>query len=374
MQYDAITLDTNVFDRNGLVLESGLLAQMTQFSGGSAQFIMSEIVLREVHRHLVEKAKNSRDDFIAATKRAIEHGVIADDNRTALDEISKKSIDPSEAAKLRIEKYLKETGAEIIPADTTDIRALIKSYFELSPPFEGSGKKKNEFPDAIALLSLEAWAVEKGIKILAVSYDKGWAEFAAKSHHIDVLEDLPGALSMLQKDTEHAQKVMNLVLKRLVAGEDPDFLSDIEAHVSDEVSSASVFPEAASSFYYEPDFVELELQKLDFRYREGELDMDIVAVGAGRIVTRLGIEVFADASTSFSFQVKDGIDKDYVSIGGCHAATEISFPASILVTLEGDFSNLDELDYVASGIELIGMIDTVDFGEVEPDFGEDYYD
>lgn len=179
---------------------------------------------------------------------------------------------------------------------------------------------------------------------------------------------------MLQKDTEHAQKVMNLVLKRLVAGEDPDFLSDIEAHVSDEVSSASVFPEAASSFYYEPDYVELELQKLDFRYREGELDMDIVAVGAGRIVTRLGIEVFADASTSFSFQVKDGIDKDYVSIGSCHAATEISFPASILVTLEGDFSNLDELDYVASGIELIGMIDTVDFGEVEPDFGEDYYD
>lgn len=45
VQYDAITLDTNVFDRNGLVLESGLLAQMTQFSGGSAQFIMSEIVL-----------------------------------------------------------------------------------------------------------------------------------------------------------------------------------------------------------------------------------------------------------------------------------------------------------------------------------------
>jgi len=250
---------------------------------------------------------------------------------------------------------------------------LIKIYFDLSPPFEGSGKKKNEFPDAIALLSLEAWAEANNKKILAVSHDKGWADFASSSKRIDVMDDLPGALSLLQKDVEHAAKVMGVIVERLDSGDDKDLFDEIESHVSDEVSSASIFPDATSSFYFEPEFVELEFGSLSFRRKADRIDMDIVSIGAGRIVTRIGIQIEAEASTSFSFQVKDGIDKDYVSIGGCSASRELDFQSSILLTLEGDFSDLEEHDYFVWRVELIDMIDTVDFGEVEPDFGEDYY-
>lgn len=52
MKYDAITLDTSIFDRYDLALEAGMLKQMEQFQGGNSQFVLSEIVIREVHRHL----------------------------------------------------------------------------------------------------------------------------------------------------------------------------------------------------------------------------------------------------------------------------------------------------------------------------------
>lgn len=142
MEYDAITLDTNVFDRNGLRLESGLLAQMMQFKDGSAQFVLSEIVVREVHRHLVEKAKNTRDDLANVARKAIEHGLVLEEVGEQLTEIAASALQPRDAAKARLEAFLQGTGAEIVSAEATDIKALIKSYFTPSPPFEGSGKRR----------------------------------------------------------------------------------------------------------------------------------------------------------------------------------------------------------------------------------------
>ena len=52
MQYDVITLDTNIFSRNGYYLEGGMLGQLSQFKEGSAKLVVSEIVLRELHSHL----------------------------------------------------------------------------------------------------------------------------------------------------------------------------------------------------------------------------------------------------------------------------------------------------------------------------------
>ena len=50
--YDAITVDTNIFDEQQLNLEGGLLKQLYQFKDGSPKFVLSEIVVREVGRHL----------------------------------------------------------------------------------------------------------------------------------------------------------------------------------------------------------------------------------------------------------------------------------------------------------------------------------
>jgi hypothetical protein len=63
MEYDAITIDTNIFTQNGYFLEGGILGQMSQFKEGAATFVLSEIVIREIHRHLKTQAKISHRRF-----------------------------------------------------------------------------------------------------------------------------------------------------------------------------------------------------------------------------------------------------------------------------------------------------------------------
>lgn len=75
-----------------------------------------------------------------------------------LNAINAKSVTPREAATARLAEFIRRSGCEVIAADQGDMKRLIAMYFEPTAPFEGSGKKKNEFPDAIALVTLEDWA------------------------------------------------------------------------------------------------------------------------------------------------------------------------------------------------------------------------
>src|SRR5260370_35343081 len=107
---------------------------------------------------------------------------------------------------------------EIVCAAETDIKQLMARYFAAAPPFEGSGKKKNEFPDAIALLSLEAWAKAKSKTILAISNDGGWASFAEDSEHIDLGNDLAARLPMLSEHAAQAGALVAFPLAEMEAG------------------------------------------------------------------------------------------------------------------------------------------------------------
>jgi hypothetical protein len=186
MQYDAITLDTNVFDQQGLNLEGGLLKLLLQFKEGMPQFILSEIVLRELHRHLAEQAKKAKDALGSAIRKGAESGLLDPASATSLNAVHRASADPRKAAQQRLEYFLNNSGCEIISADQADMKRLIRMYFGPMAPFEEGEKKKNEFPDAIALITLEEWAKRNGKVVLAISWDGGWARFAENSEWTDV--------------------------------------------------------------------------------------------------------------------------------------------------------------------------------------------
>jgi PIN domain len=50
---------------------------------------------------------------------------------------------------------------------------LLRRYFAADPPFGGKETKKHEFPDAMALISLEAWARAARTMMLVISRDSG---------------------------------------------------------------------------------------------------------------------------------------------------------------------------------------------------------
>lgn len=360
MQYDAITLDTNIFVEDGLRLESGLLAQMSQFKSGSAKFVLSEIVLREIAKKLQERAADARKDLKKAFRSGFTAGILNTEASAALQKIYEEATGESGAAESRLTQYKNTTGFEVISAKDVAVADLVEMYFGSKPPFELSEAKKAEFPDAIALISLGAWAKAHGLKVLAISKDGGWKRFAEGVEHLDVADDLGAALASFQKHTEEAQKYVEDLLAALCRDELPELMEQVTAAIEREVEAWTPYPEASAAFLWEIDQVDLALT--DFSFKLG--DVVLVNVGREEIVAKVGVEISVSADASYSLSVRDSIDKDYVSLGGGSVEVPIDFQASALVTILGPVgAKPDEIDI--DSVELVDLPKSIELGELD---------
>lgn len=333
---------------------------------------MSEIVARELHAHVTKKATDARSQIAKGLRIGSAH-LVLDSER--IEEAEKllipKETDP-EISKARIDNFIKNTGAEIIPASGhVELDDVIKKYFNSEPPFSESGKKKSEFPDAIALMSLETWAKENHIKLLAVSDDKDWETFGRKSKNIDVVKDLALAIAIFQPQNE-AVNYCQSVSNSLPNNKPKNLYSLIQKHVSDSVPNIVADPEAWSQFYWEAeDLVEIKYQDFEFIVDEdNQALLWPIQAQETSIVIEARIYVNAIASCSFSLAVQDSIDKDYLPMGGSTASIPWGFEADALITLEGDFKEHPD-DVELTKFELSSFPSVIDFGDLEPDWWGD---
>jgi len=79
--------------------------------------------------------------------------------------------------------------------------------------------RRNSFPDAVALLALEAWAVKNEKSVIAVSRDADWKRYCVDSHHLYFIDDLAQALSAFQAGADDASALLS---KLLTEGKVPD--------------------------------------------------------------------------------------------------------------------------------------------------------
>ena len=71
-------------------------------------------------------------------------------------------------------------------------------------------------------------------------------------------------------------------------------------------------------------------------------------------------------SCGFSFQVRD--EGEYIFIGGAFETTEATQRMSLVVTICGD----PKADFDVVEVEVLDHDKWVDFGHVEPDFGDEH--
>jgi hypothetical protein len=368
MEYDAITIDSNIFDENALNLEGGMLQQLNQFGEGSAEFILSEIVVREVHRHLTIQAQKAKDASLAAIKKTGQTALLDVKSIAELNAIYANALDPSKAALERLIRFMAYSGCERIDVAKADMARLLSMYFESTAPFEGSGNKKNEFPDAIALITLEDWAKKNKKKILAISKDVGWQNFAETSDWIDVEKELPAALQKFQQHVDKAQIVVAALLDDLDGGSQKERGKKLEAYIESQLANLIPYAEAGAAYDFDSDFVSLSLVAIKF-LRDGEdFNFHIVRIGREKIVARVGVNIVANASATFRFFIRD--EGGSIPIGSSHETVQVGFNAGILITLVGNFAE-GPSGYDLEDVELVDAIDNVDFGDVDPDFSDD---
>ncbi|MEJ1968454.1 MAG: PIN domain-containing protein [Rhizomicrobium sp.] len=363
MDYDTLTFDTQVVETNGFHFDGGLLAQLKQFAKAPIEIVVSQIVAAEIARHLRDHIHTAKADVERAHKDAVRYGL-----KSATDKAFEQLPDPPALARKRLEDYLSAINATVLRPDELAMRDLVQAYFRSAPPFASAGKKKHEFPDAIALLSLEQWAKANKKRILAVSGDRDWAAFAEKSDAIDVVPQLSDALELLQKYADEAEVIVQRLLTEVESGANAALSAQFEEMLSDAVSGDDVGAEGSSAYSFETEEVEVTLEHYEFDRDQGALEVQIVQAGRTVVTAEIGLRVLVTAQASFSLATYDSIDKDYVGLGTTtvrkdHEECDIR----ILVTFEGDFATDD---IALTKVELIDGIGEINFGEIEIDYGD----
>jgi len=374
LDYHALCIDTNVFRETGYAFDKGLPAQMNQFAGSPVQVVISEIVHREMKRHLTDLVREARVALDKGLKEVQQQMLASDGAANRARNAILTSESDGEIAQRRLDEFYERCGATVLPVDSVTSREVLDRYFNQEPPFAATGDKKQEFPDAYALMSVEKWAEKHVFKVLVVSHDKGWKEFCENSDRLVYRNDLGSALKLFQPHNAASQLLADLNACLVSEGDAPGIVNAMTRGIKESIEAMEINVDAQSRFYWEPTEVYAEYKSHEFRQlSDNVFDIDLVRVTEQEVVVRIPAEIACDVHASFSLSMTDPIDKDEIGMGSQSLKVEQTFDSDVLITFEGDFSK-GLGGVTVEGVELVDLIPTVEFGEIDLSMDEaDYH-
>jgi hypothetical protein len=368
LDFAALSIDSNILRGQRYNFDGGILKQLEQFQGSPVQIVQPDIIHSEGVQHLsaeiAEALKAARGNLRTLSKYS-EDSKISEFGSSHLCEIN-----PRLMAEEKLKSFYKRINGFVIASSRINISDLMRMYFSTEAPFETAIEKKHEFPDAIALLTLESWAVENDKRTVLVSKDKGWHAFAKSSSYLHVVEDLPDALALFQPHTK-VKKLIEMLQADGLLDRDSELFQGIKNAISEQVIEQTPDIEANSLFYFESDDVQIEY--LGHKFAQGEDNkpkIRIVLIEDDLVVLSLTALVNTKVMTTFSFSQYDSIDKDYVPLGGAVEERNESYETEVLIHFKGDWKELGNA-LIPSEIEVEGEMDVVKFGDIAPDYSSD---
>ena len=365
----ALSIDSSIFRAHGCRLESGVLRQLDQFRDSAINLVVSDVVRSEVIRYLADLLTEVKRDVDAALSRAVDHWRYDQREATEVKEIIFKGVEPSELAHARFASFEEDAGVNIVEVDNSvKISELMQRYFNGLPPFSAAGKKKYEFPDAIALMALEAWAISNQTKAIVCSKDNDWKSFCKESPCLLHVEDLRDALGLFQ--LEEAKDICRHLSERYKSGELGDLYDSLEEALDAELVATNFYPQASSSFGFRLDssFVstweDFSLELID---SEGSLFQPINFDGSELVVVA-SMEAMVTIESSFLFNTYDSVDREEIFLGSGNCAAETKLYFSAVVTFSGQLQSIGgEVDI--EGVEVsLESSTNIDCGEIEPEW------
>ena len=186
---DNIFIDTSIFEENNF-LEGKRIKEVYKLAErGDIKVILPELTYDEIINRI---SKNVDESYQKFKKYRDDTRILR--NIPSLEEKFQPFENEKEKDKLIdiLKSKFTKSNFVIVHYPTLDIKGIFKSYFEKKFPFS-SGAKKNEFPDAFALKSIEIWAESQGIKVLAFSKDNDMLKY--ESDYLKIIPDFDSYLS-----------------------------------------------------------------------------------------------------------------------------------------------------------------------------------
>lgn len=362
----AISLDTSIVDAQQRGLEYGLLKHLGQFKDSSIEVVFSDVVIHEIEEHLRKDAAEALSHLNKSLKLIGNSWQVSVGQRSTASSVLLSGDTPESVVKKRLSNFLAATGAIVLEAKNfVDVGVLVNQYFSHLPPFSKNEAKKYEFPDALALLTLEEFAEQNDTLVLVLTKDGDWKSYCENSSRLVMIDDLAMALSCFQQEISlgKCKYLSNLLLDDASL----NFLSKIEDAINEQRWKVEFIPEADSQFFYEVEDIDAELQISEIIEIDDQLIFEPVEEGSNFIVVRMMVYISATVTCDFSFAKWDSDDKEYFSMGGATVSANKETELELLLTiLETEISQ-----YVIGDIEVIGRREHVVFGEIEPDWMND---
>lgn len=183
----AVTIDTNIFDAAKFNLGDASTLRILEnyVRRGKIKVVLSDIVVRESKRHIAARVKEVCGIVNTARNSALkvynEH-LISSIGMNEMFRIVESEDDIIAKEEKVFDDFLCAIDAEILGTDLIDINSVLSDYFGTKPPFEESGKKKSEFPDAFIAQQIRNRFGETETVII-VSNDKGFIRACQESEN-----------------------------------------------------------------------------------------------------------------------------------------------------------------------------------------------
>lgn len=310
-----ITLDTNIFDEKNLQLNSFPLRALSNLKNKPIQFILSSTVTREVAAHL----ENNAEESLREAKRAIGQALFSFETKNPTRDEILETISggrtPKTAAESRLEEFLERTGCTVLnDASLVGVGTLFDDYFLKRAPF-GTSKKKSEFPDALALNALAAYATSLGKHIIVVSKDGDWKSFCKDCEHLHLVSELEKALDFMTiapmglRDAIKAWLGSRGIGRHKLVPKIADLIEKITFYADGHPVHGELEAYAWAGKLVDVDWPEKEyVDVIDVERNSEE--------GVFSAIVSLPLNLVVEVPVELNFSIWDGIDREAVGISG----------------------------------------------------------
>jgi hypothetical protein len=183
---------------------------------------------------------------------------------------------------------------------------VMNAYFASQDPFEPSGPKKSEFPDAFALVTLEEWALKNDKKVLVVTRDAGCLRACAASDVLVGAASLTEALGALRKADASRKAVIEEyehLLARELRSEVSELRKGIDAAIESRLPDMELEIEfdEASGRDCDHELADIRVDRIDpIESRSGRPQIRVFTATVGELSFVCELRVHVEAQARFA--------------------------------------------------------------------------
>lgn len=358
-------LDTSIIRASGYRFNAAPLAVLAAQLPAWVRLYLPDVVVNEVLRQQVDGAMSHLEAAKSAVRSLERNGLRLEPAVAALDKAG-SAADLGGLFRDRIARFVRSHRGEVVAMGDLQAQKLFERYFAGTAPFGRSKERKSEFPDAAALLMLEATAKRQRTAIIAVSADKAWGEFADASKHLYCVPTLDDLTRLFVSDAP-AARAIEARLRALLADASSPLVAELKRRLDLCIGDLGWTADAHSGVS-----ARLEPSVEQVGVRSFEADTDSLRLwmspdDSGQCIAEVDLRVLADFVVIAEFYLWDSIDRDEVYGGSASKNVQEDVTVTAFVTLSGELTDGDPGGWDVD-VELADVGMEIEAGEMEIDF------